>query len=81
MQLMHQKQTSQSKALENLVERNPVKEREKLYKTQQSIEKPSKSGKGYFSQARLNLEIAGYWMLSKYAQEKRKHQARNEKNT
>ena len=80
MQLMHQKQTSQSKALENLVGRIPVKEGQKLSKTARPIEKYSKSGKSSFSHARLNLEIAGYWILSKYAQARR-NQAKKEKIT
>ena len=70
MQLMHQNK-SQSEALKNLVERIPVKEREKLSNVQPVIVKSSTSRINPFSQARLNLEIATYWFLSKYSQSRR----------
>ena len=56
---MHQKQTSQSKALKNLVERIPVKEGQKLSKIELPIEKYSKSENGTFSQARRNQAKKG----------------------
>lgn len=69
MQLMQHKQTSQSEALENLVKGIPVKERLNL--SESAHAKPKKSENSVFHQARLNLEIAIYWLLCKYVQARR----------
>jgi len=72
MQLMHQKQ-SQSEALKNPVERIPVKERQKLSSTLPWYTKSNKGQINSFDRARLDLEIATYWLLSKYIQTRRKY--------
>jgi len=74
MQIMHYKQKSQSKALKNLVESIPVKERQKLSEFTPSSTKSVKKGKNSLNKMRLDLEIATYWVLSKYVQSRRKHQ-------
>jgi hypothetical protein len=71
MQIMQYKTKSQSKALENLVKSIPVKERQKLSKLEPSMVKSTKKENEPLSAARLNLEIAVYWLLSKYVQAKR----------
>lgn len=80
MQIMQHKIEGQSKALENLVESIPVKERQKLSKLQPSRAWSIKTGNKSFSAARLNLEIATYWFLSKYVQARRNHNAKKGKN-
>ena len=70
MQLMHQKQ-SQSEALKNPVERLPVKERQKLSPTLSLYVKSNKEHTSSFDKAKLDLEIATYWLLSKYIQTRR----------
>ena len=75
MQLMHQKQISQSKALENLVARIPVKERQKLVMSGPVRIRSRRNKDSWFHQSRLDLEIFTYWLLSKYAQTRRKQGA------
>jgi len=72
MQLMHQKQ-SQSEALKNPVERIPVKERQKLSSTFPLSVKSNKGHINSFDKARLDLEIAAYWLLSKCIQTRRRY--------
>ena len=79
MQLMQHKSKSQSKALENLVESIPVKERQKLSKVQPLMPKSIKTGKRPFSGAKLNLEIVTYWFLSKYVQTRRRRNTKKVK--
>ena len=70
-----QKKVSQSEALENLVEDIPVKERQKLSQAQPTY--PNKIQKTVGSRlhnARLDLEISLYWLLSKYEQTRPKRQ-------
>ena len=69
MQLMQHKQAGQSEASESLVKGIPVKERLNL----SEYAKPKKSESNPFHQAKLDLEIATYWLLSKYVQTKRRH--------
>ena len=73
MQLMHYKQKSQSKAIKNLVEGIPVKERQKLSEFAPFPPKSVKTGKNSLGKMKLDLEISTYWLLSKYVQARRKH--------
>jgi len=70
MQIMQHKQASQSEALEGLVKGIPVKERLNL--SESVFTKPQKSETNPFHKAKLDLEIATYWLLSKYVQARRK---------
>ena len=80
MQLMHQKQ-SQSEALKNLVERLPVKERQKLSPTLPLDVKSNKGHTSSFDKAKLDLEVATYWLLSKYIQTRRRYISRISKKS
>lgn len=71
MQILHQKQTSQSEAAENLVKCIPVKERLKL--SESACTKQLQSKSSLFHQARLEIELATYWLLCKFVQERRKY--------
>ena len=66
---MQHKQTGQSEASESLVKGIPVKERLNL--SEVIFTKPQKSEKNPFNKAKLDLEIATYWLLSKYVQARR----------
>ena len=70
MQIMQHKQAGQSEALESLVKGIPVKERLNL--SESVFTKPYKSERNPFHNAKLDLEIATYWLLSKYVQARRK---------
>jgi len=75
MQLM-QKNISQSEALKNLVGNKPVKERQTI--SQANSIPAFKERKAVVSDclhnARLDLEIGMYWMLSKYQQTRYRRQ-------
>ncbi|WP_160049210.1 hypothetical protein [Nitrosopumilus zosterae] len=61
-----QQKNSQSEARKSLVERTPVKERKKLSVIHEASGTPFQTS--ILQQARLEAEIAVYWLLSKYAQ-------------
>ena len=71
MQMIQHNQTSQSEALENLVVSFPVKERQKLLRAEQNLVNSTKK-RNTFQNLKLDLEIATYWLLSKYSQTRKR---------
>ena len=69
MQLMQHKHAGQSEASESLVKGIPVKERLNL--SESVFTKPQKPESNPFHKAKLDLEIATYWLLCKYIQARR----------